>query len=390
MKLSYFLTQLFNKPFVPSRRVEIVSRFVIEHGVNTYFRSQQDSSYLKKLTLSYINSLEISSTDQYLYSHSCKKSTIYSNMYVCLIKSLYDDLDNKGKWIKYFDSFQAEKDGLFYDKSIHTEQYSEIDWWGGRHFALHAIPLYTALGTKPKYPFRFLKEYYKIDNLKKVLDAYTWKEKINNSTDIDNWIMNIGAMLQYQRDVWNDKDAGESILWLLDYLSKKVDKATGLWGIYDPVDFWHISRQVQFAYHLYSLLFYDKHPIINHEKIIDIVLSSQGLFGGYGTKINSSACEDIDAIDLLIRLSEKCSYRKEAVEASLNKVMIWILANMNHDGGFVFRRSEAFEYGHKEMSSLENESALFPTWFRTLSIAFIQRYFNNITYKINRSPGLEF
>ena len=44
---------------------------------------------------------------------------------------------------------------------------------------------------------------------------------------------------------------------------------------------------------------------------------------------------------------------------------------MNADGGFVFRRGEPLVYGHERMSSGADESAMFPTWFRTLSLAYL-------------------
>jgi len=46
---------------------------------------------------------------------------------------------------------------------------------------------------------------------------------------------------------------------------------------------------------------------------------------------------------------------------------------MNDNGGFVFRRGEQMVYGHELMSSKANESAMFPTWLRTLSLAYLAK-----------------
>ena len=144
---------------------------------------------------------------------------------------------------------------------------------------------------------------------------------------------------------------------------------------------------VQFAYHLLPMFFYDNIDINNKEIIIDLCLKTQNIAGGFGVKINSSACEDIDSIDILIRFSQLTSYKKEEIDLALKRAFIWVLANQNNDGGFVFRRNEAFMYGHEQMSSGKNESALFPTWFRTLTIGYLSNYFYNKDFFFVKSPG---
>lgn len=144
---------------------------------------------------------------------------------------------------------------------------------------------------------------------------------------------------------------------------------------------------IQFAYHLFRLFFYDHETIPNAEKIIDITLSSQKKYGGFGEKQNSSACEDIDAIDILVYLSRQSNYRKDDITKALRHAFVFILSNQNDDGGFVFRRDEPFWYGSDIMSSKKNESALFPTWFRTLSLAYICDYLGIGDYNIIKCPG---
>lgn len=52
-------------------------------------------------------------------------------------------------------------------------------------------------------------------------------------------------------------------------------------------------------------------------------------------------------------------------------------------------------YGHENMSSLKDESAMFPTWFRTFSLAYLSKVIDNSDLKeISRNfincPGLQF
>ncbi len=61
------------------------------------------------------------------------------------------------------------------------------------------------------------------------------------------------------------------------------------------------SRIVRFVYHLLVIFFYDGDYEFDWFKIVDLVLVTQNNLGGYGVKSNSSVCEDIDSIDILLR-----------------------------------------------------------------------------------------
>jgi len=158
-----------------------------------------------------------------------------------------------------------------------------------------------------------------------------------------------------------------------------------MWGKCNIEDPYQLSRTVQFAYHILMAYFYDKREIKYKDRIVELTLRTQNKLGGYGVKLNSSACEDMDSIELLLHLGRKYDNR---VQDSLKKALAWVLSNQNEDGGFVFRRNEPLWYGHTIMSSQKNESNMFATWFRTLSIAKIVNYFeNNSVYNIRKMPG---
>ena len=199
--------------------------------------------------------------------------------------------------------------------------------------------------------------------------------------------MNVVTALQYQRDFWQDKRAGLALDFIQKYLLTKINPKTGLWGNYDTNDKNDLSRMIQFAYHLFPVYFYDKIDIPDKEGIIDYTLKTQNIYGGFGVKLNSTACEDIDSIDILIRFANQTDYKNRETISALKKAFIWILANQNVDGGYVFIRNESFHYGHSEMSSGRNESAMFPTWFRTLTIAYLSNYLFGSQFKIVDAPG---
>ena len=131
-------------------------------------------------------------------------------------------------------------------------------------------------------------------------------------------------------------------------------------------------------------------------------MRTQNARGGFGWGVhnskdpwNSSACEDIDSIDPLARLSTQTGYRRQEVIAALERALPWVLSNQNEDGGFVFMRASSFCYGHDLMCSGPDESAMFPTWFRTLSLAILGQVLpgspvSEIPWQFCQCPGMQF
>ena len=333
---------------------------------------------------------------EYRYSAESSRPTLYASAYACMVLSLLGKLKQISKserlaWAAYFDSFQRADDGLFYDPAINNELYADSDWWGARHLALHMISAYTALGQRPRYPFRFLQQYYETDRIGAWLDRSDWSASIGLVDDVDNKIMNIGCLLQYQRDTWKDAKAAKAVSYLQGYLKDRINRETGMWGTWNLGNRHHSSRMVQFAYHLFPLFFYDQKSPDHPGKIIDIVLKTQNSIGGFGVCANSSACEDIDSIDILCRLAAAVPERRAEIEVALQRALSWVLCNQVDDGGFVFCLYEQMTYGHQEMSSELNQGAMFPTWFRILSLAYLARYFGrNELFKVTSCPGYEF
>jgi len=159
---------------------------------------------------------------------------------------------------------------------------------------------------------------------------------------------------------------------------------------------------VQAAYHWWPLYFYDNRPIPCIERAIDAVLATQNAKGGFGCGVykpteleTSSACEDIDSIDPLARMTAKTDYRKTDIQTALRRALDWVIQNQVADGGMVFIKNQPFEYGHPELTSPFGRGAMFPTWFRTLSLALLGKalpdtWTGQIPWYFVRSPGYQF
>lgn len=365
---------------------------------NSIEKSYLDIHEIRQKTLWFVENMRIKNGDvygMYKYSPSQKEPTLYSSCYAALVRDLYKDLENlstkeRKEWITYIQSFQCE-DGLFRDPKINNEIAGDSDWWGWRHLTLHCIMALTALGAKPILKFKIIEPFKNTNFVIKWLESQDWT--IDPATT-SNKIQNYFTLLQYTRDFQGEDWANKSLSVAYEWLDQKQDHKTGLWGkrFTKPQD---LSNGVQTGYHIWLLYFYDKRDIRYKNQIIDSCLATQNKLGGFGVPLNSSACEDIDSIDPLIRLSLITTYRKDAIEKALQKAIPWIFVNMNEDGGFVFRRFESFTYGHQLMSSKKDESAMFPTWFRTLSLAYLGKYFpdsflGKFNWKFLNSPGLQF
>ena len=126
------------------------------------------------------------------------------------------------------------------------------------------------------------------------------------------------------------------------------------------------------------------------------MLATQNPRGGFGWGVHnpadpytSSACEDIDSLDPLARFSRQTEYRREEVDAALRRGREWVLTNRTPDGGVVFLRDCAFEYGHPALRGEAGQGAMFPTWFRTLSLALVETALGEGEWKFCDCPGMQ-
>ena len=374
----------------------------LRNRINKHNDVAFDTFNFEKFRSRVISFIQTSRVDEkhylYKYSASCTKPTLYGSVYALMTLSLLGEIDKlsieeKEEWRRYFDAHQNPSDGLFYDPILKNNIYSEADWWGARHITMHMISAYTELGFRPKYPFIEVEKYNDKYEINKIIDSVDWMTVDIGSGDVDNRLMNIGCMLQYQRDNWGDSKAAIALNELKRAIRLKINPDTGMWGVFNTKNPYHNSRMIQFAYHIFLIFFYDGDFDFDCEKIAHYAISTQNKFGGYGVKLNSSACEDIDSIDILVRLYHFCDVStKKKIDESISRSFSWVLENQVSDGGFVFRLFESFKYGSSETSSKANEGAMLPTWFRLLSLAYISSHIggNDSPFNLTDAPGCEF
>lgn len=256
------------------------------------------------------------------------------------------------------------------------------------------------------------------------LDQLDW----SNPWLVSNLDMFLGIfLLESNKENPTDQEVINLIQRYFKWHDAHQDAETGFWG--DQHD---LTCAMAGAYHI--LLHYDfwGQPIRYQNEIIDATLSlawKDGLFvyGGGG-----GSCEDMDAIDILVRLSLLTDYKADEIKATLNRAAVAIYSRQSSDGGFSWRlppnftsmlkaskvlswqkdvvkgqlTGKLFQLLRRSMyksthyySSLScypfdiSKSDLWSSWFRTLSLAFIaQRYpelfVDSCSWQFLEWPGL--
>lgn len=379
---------------VPKRSFDIASR-VAHNGVDNFLKFNY--SDFKSSTLNYIETTKVANYS-YSFSKSSSVPVLYGSVYVCMLKGLFGEIDKlstkeKRDWADYFDSFQSESDGYFRDPNLAGDEFENVgmwgDGWGIRHLTAHIIIAYGRLGFRPKYDFKFLEIYYDKEYVKRWLASFDFSQAVWSQS---NYIMNAVTLLQYSRDYMGNKKAETPIKIILDWLRASQRPDTGMWHDYELNTYHRKGDAIRGAYHFYPLFFYENEVLPYGEKIIDVILSSQNSWGAFEDHLMpSGACEDIDALDPLIRYSKLKDYRSSEVKTAVQKSFIWYLANLSEKGGFEFMLETPNEYGgHPLTSSKLNEANLFATWFRTLGLAYIVEYLEIVNdFDIGNYPGYE-
>lgn len=375
--------QIDNKKIVP-----VLSKYEQKYSLEGF---KYES--FKEDVIGYVGSNLFEEQYKYKFANSRESTELYSSVYAVMTLGLFDEIKNltdkeKLNWSNYILSFQNEN-GLFVDDYLNSPLSHKIHYWGWFHLLPHLIIALDYLDVKPKYDFEFLYEMFENQSIEEWLESRAWDE---NYLAVSNEIMNITVLLQYSRDTFQNEIGKEYATRILSWLkTHQIDEKTGLWGSKTSRSSLDISKAVKSAYHYIPMFVYDNDlEGLNIENIIKYTLQTQNQFGTYGPCCLTDGCEDIDSLYLLTQLPIPEKYSDE-VENSVKLFFNKVFTNMNYDGGFVFRRMTPFQYADSKLQSNKDESNMFGTWFRTLSIAYACEYLNiENGFKFSKVSGYQF
>lgn len=388
---AHLLGRLYAKPEITAR----ISTRVVREGVPRYLDWTYEAE--KNMSLRYVESLRVGDY-AYKFAQSSPGATLYASSYACMLLGMHGELENvsesyKNSWLDYLDSFQDPADGLFRDPALACPAYEGTpawgDGWGARHLTSQLIISYARLGRAPRHPFTFLEPFYTAQHLQDWLGRFDFTANVWSQS---NYIMNVYTLLQYARDHMGEQRAAVPLASISQWLLARQRPDTGMWHDYSISGYPEIGDAIRGAYHFYPLFVYEGQPISHADAVIDSVLHSQNSWGGFNPEeCPSGACEDIDAIDPLIRASKQSAYRQAEVILALKRAMVWILSCQNRGGGYESIPEHATHYGdHPLTTSRTGEANLFATWFRTLCLAYVVDHLSiQHSFSLGFYPGYE-
>jgi len=340
------------------------------------------------------------------------QTTLMSSAFSIIILELINSLDSleKSRDQDFFLRHQDEKSGLFVDLNLDLK-YEKIEDLESNyiHYQTTAFSLSAldALGVKPKFRLAFMDSFRGKDKILKFFDGIDWRNPWHES----NKIMFLLQFFSYDYIIMKNEDSLNNIHMILDVLDSFQDPSTGLWGTQFKASAF-VSMAA--AYHFLIFYKYFNRKINFSDKISSSVFQLQmrdGLFHPFG---GGGACEDLDAIDVISKVTSSIS---DESAASLSRAHALLLQNRNEDGGFCWAkrpkfplliglkyfnpRSEIFNIGMikwivknnyigsvipfirerkiyrysnwNKMKYDINHSDSWSTWFRLLSIATIEK-----------------
>lgn len=311
---------------------------------------------LKNENVSYSSVPDMKGT---LYGTCYALQTIY---YLSGISIISDQTKN------FILSCQDQKTGYFIGPELlnsdflnkkHDEQHILL------HLLCTVIPVLVDFKIKPKYEFSDAKKFLNKEFLKGWLEKRDWSDAWLEG----NNLLFVGEILAYFRDIAQDPEAIEALGIWYRWLENEVDPNTGLWG---TNGYCSNFAAMCGGYHQLLLYYYDRKFIPHTKKIIDTVLRLQHIDGGFSPKGGGGACEDVDAVDMLVNLYKLTNYKKDQIRCSLKRCLKHIISLQNQDGGFPYKKGiEQSHMGIPDTKAGINESTMFATWFRVHTLALI-------------------
>jgi len=207
--------------------------------------------------------------------------------------------------------------------AVHSPEYLALQSTSFVHAALNAM------GSPPRRPIRWVVNVVERMGVRTWLDGLPW----DNPWLASNLDMFLGDfLLEWRHLAPADHRVVSAIHQYFEWHNEHQDAQTGFWGSTSD-----LLNAMAGAYHLVLHYDYAEEPLRHREAMIDAVLTlawRDGLFvyGGGG-----GSCEDLDAIDLLVRLSRGCDHRAAKVRSVLLRAARRIASGDNADGGYGWR-----------------------------------------------------
>lgn len=260
-------------------------------------------------------------------------------------------------------------DGSFWNPQYTAEttykrpERAETDGYIRFHLTNYALGALEALGDGEHPVLDFVRWALDPDRV----DQWLARRDMRDAWLEGNNVVNLASfLLLFMRGGGSDANtARRSLARMVDWHHFNQEPATGFWGVgqtHSPTGHLHAMAGATHNFHLFYAL---GEPIPHHRPIVDYCLSLP--------TAASSACIDVDVVDILANFYVLHDYRRADIEGWLNGKLTALLAFQNADGGFAdtregVRRLDGWINGYEEPQGLSNA---FATYFRLIAIAMI-------------------
>jgi hypothetical protein len=346
--------------------------------------------------------------------------------YIAVMLNKDDQLPGRQHIAETLLTLRNPKTGLFTDPDIQPEDFIKPSHHSETYVSLQTTTFcyasLIALGAEVDCRVPWLEPLLQEGRVSAWLGELDW----SNPWLVSNLDMFIGIfLLNWQKFSPEDQRINAAINEYFSWHDQNQNSTTGFWG-----DQNNLFDAMAGGYHIFIHYDYSNREIKYPEKIIDSTLQlvcRDGLFvyGGGG-----GSCEDMDAIDILVRCSLCTDYRAEELRQVLLDAARMIYSGQRPDGGFSWRVQPLFAdlikfsngYGYigrkgynllykafnrshymskHNYSSLElypfkiHHADTWSSWFRPLALAFIAKRYpdsfqEKCLWKAPEWPGLGF
>lgn len=238
------------------------------------------------------------------------------------------------------------------------------------HLMLHltcsaVLPVLNEHGLEPGAPLHCARAFLGPD----FLLAWLERRDLRAAWLEGNNILFAGQLILYMRDHGEPERGAQALRIWFEWLDRSIDPATGLWGSDRGCSTFEAMCG---GYHQLLLYYYEKYPIRYPQALVDTTLALQHSDGGFALELGGGACEEVDAVDILVNLYKLHDYRRPDIRRSLRRCLRLLLSLQNPDGGFPYSATRAASHMNLPGThSPPGGSATFPTFFRLHTLALI-------------------
>ncbi len=296
-------------------------------------------------------------------------ASCYAAMTMHYLGALHEiSAEEKANWAQAIRKFQNPQTGLFEGPEIQDARNSlssDAFEYASLHLTSLVLPALDVLESRPDLSIAWAKQFLGKERLREWLSQRDWRRAWHEG----NNLLFLGQFLIHLRDQEKIAKAQTALDAYFEWLDLQMDPQTGLWGTNGFCDAY---EAVYGAYHQLLVYYYCERPLPYAARTIDTVLRLQHPDGTFTRRGGGGACEDVDAVDMIVNCYRRTGHRPRAVRFALADCLDAILQNRMPDGGFVYVRNQPLiQSGLQRTYCPPNTSNLFATWFRVHTIALI-------------------